>query len=210
LEAAAFSETSSYAPNSPYAASKAASNHLARAYFQTYGLPTITLNVSNTYGSHQLPEKLIPLMILNALEDKSLPVYGDGQQIRDWLFAEDHARALVAALQHGRPGETYNIGGGNELTNLALVRMLCAGLDARRPRVKGLHEDLITFVQDRPGHDRRYAIDATKAKRELGWLPRATLAAGLDGTLDWYLANRAWCEGTTQRTHGRERLGLGS
>jgi dTDP-glucose 4,6-dehydratase len=210
LGAPAFAETSPYAPNSPYAASKAAANHLARAYFQTYGLPTLTLNVSNTYGSHQLPEKLIPLMILNALEGKRLPVYGDGLQIRDWLYVEDHARALVAALRLGRPGETYNIGGGNELTNLALVRMLCAGLDTRRPRAKSPHEDLIAFVQDRPGHDRRYAIDASKAKRELGWAPRETLAAGLDRTLDWYLANRAWCEEATQRTHGRERLGLGS
>jgi dTDP-glucose 4,6-dehydratase len=209
-EAPAFAETSPYAPNSPYAASKAAAHPLTRAYFRTYGLPTLTLNASNTYGSHQLPEKLIPLMILNALEGKPLPLYGDGRQIRDWLQVGDHARALVAALLQGRPGETYNIGGGNELTNLALVRMLCAGLDARRPRVKGLHEDLITFVQDRPGHDRRYAIEATKAKRELGWAPRETLAAGLARTVDWYLANRAWCEEATQRTHGRERLGLGS
>jgi len=208
LEAPPFSETTSYAPNSPYAASKAASDHLARAYFQTYGLPVLTSNCSNNYGPHQFPEKLIPLMILNALESKPLPVYGDGQQIRDWLYVEDHARALVAVLMRGTPGEVYTLGGGNELTNLALVRMLCAGLEARRPRARGSYEDLITFVQDRPGHDRRYAIDSAKARRELGWSPRETLAGGLDRTLDWYLANRAWCDAITQGTYRRERLGL--
>src|SRR5471032_2903360 len=160
LEDPPFSETTPYAPNSPYAASKAASDHLARAYFQTYGLPVLTSNCSNNYGTHQFPEKLIPLMILNALESKPLPVYGDGQQIRDWLFVEDHARALVAVLMQGAPGEVYTLGGGNELTNLALVRMLCARLEARHPRALGCYEDLITFVQDRPGHDRRYAINA--------------------------------------------------
>jgi len=208
LEDPPFSETSHHAPNSPYAASKAAADHLARAYFQTYGLPVLTSNCSNNYGPHQLPEKLIPLMILNALEGKSLPVYGDGQHIRDWLYVEDHARALVAALMRGTPGEVYTLGGSNELTNLALVRMLCAGLEARQPRAQGPYEDLITFVEDRPGHDRRYAIDATKARRELGWSPRETLASGLDRTLDWYLANRAWCDAVTRGTYGRERLGL--
>jgi dTDP-glucose 4,6-dehydratase len=147
-------------------------------------------------------------MILNALEDKPLPIYGDGRQIRDWLYVEDHARALVAALMRGTPGEVYAIGGGSELTNLALVRMLCEGLEARRPRGKGRYEDLITLVEDRPGHDRRYAIDASKARRELGWSPRETLASGLDLTLDWFLANRAWCDAITQKTYGRERLGV--
>ena len=203
---APFTESSRHAPNSPYAASKAAADHLARAYFQTYGLPVITSNCSNNYGTHQLPEKLIPLMILNALESQPLPVYGDGQQVRDWLFVEDHARALIAALRHGQPGETYNLGGGEELTNLALVRMICAGLETRQPRPAGRYKDLITFVEDRPGHDRRYAINAAKAKRELGWAPRVTLAGGLGRTLDWYLANRAWCEAATC---SRERLGLG-
>jgi len=203
-----FTETSRYAPNSPYAASKAASDHLARAYFQTYGLPVIVTNASNNYGMHQLPEKLIPLMILNALEGKALPVYGDGGQVRDWLFVEDHARALVAALLRGQPGATYNIGAGNELTNLALVKMICAELEARRPRKDGRYEDLVAFVADRPGHDRRYAIDSTKARRELGWAPRVSLAEGLGRTLDWYLANVEWCEEVGKRC-GRERLGLG-
>jgi len=209
LEDPPFSETTPYAPNSPYAASKAASDHLARAYFQTYGLPVLTSNCSNNYGPHQLPEKLIPLMILNALEENILPVYGDGQQVRNWLYVEDHARALLAVLMRGTPGEVYAIGGDNELTNLALVRMLCMGLEARQPRAQGRYEDLITFVPDRPGHDRRYAIDATKARRELGWSPRETLASGLDRTLDWYLANRGWCDAITKGTYARERLGLG-
>jgi dTDP-glucose 4,6-dehydratase len=205
----AFCETTPYAPNSPYAASKAASDHLARAYHETYGLAVLTSNCSNNYGPHQFPEKLIPLMILNALEGKPLPVYGDGRQIRDWLYVEDHARALAAVLTRGTPGEVYTVGGGNEMTNLALVRMLCGGLEARRPRARGRYEDLITFVKDRPGHDRRYAIDAAKAKRELGWSPRETLATGLGRTLDWYLANRAWCDAITQGTYQRDRLGLG-
>ena len=203
-----FCETTPYAPNSPYAASKAASDHLARAYHQTYGLPVLISNCSNNYGPHQFPEKLIPLMILNALEGKPLPVYGDGRQIRDWLYVEDHARALVGVLMQGTPGEVYTLGGGNEMTNLALVRLLCAGLEARWPRAQGRYEDLITFVKDRPGHDRRYAIDAAKARRELGWSPRETLASGLEKTLDWYLANRAWCDAITQGTYQRERLGL--
>lgn len=205
----AFCETTPYAPNSPYAASKAASDHLARAYHETYGLAMLTSNCSNNYGPHQFPEKLIPLMILNALEGKPLPVYGDGQQIRDWLYVEDHARALVAVLTRGTPGEVYTIGGGNEMANLTVVKMLCEGLEARRPRSKGRYEDLITFVKDRPGHDRRYAIDAAKARRELGWSPRETFATGLGRTLDWYLANRAWCDAITQGTYQRDRLGLG-
>jgi len=203
-----FTETSRYAPNSPYAASKAAGDHLARAYFQTYGLPVLTTNCTNNYGPHQLPEKLIPLIILNALEGKPLPVYGDGQHIRDWLYVEDHARGLVAALMRGQVGEVYAFGGGNEMPNLAMVRLLCAGLESRRPRAGARYEDLISLVEDRPGHDRRYAIHASKARHELGWAPRETLASGLDRTLDWYLANRAWCDEITQGTYGRERLGI--
>jgi dTDP-glucose 4,6-dehydratase len=210
LEDPAFTETTAYAPNSPYAASKAAADHLARAYFHTYGMPVITSNCSNNYGPHQFPEKLIPLMILNALEGRPLPLYGDGQQIRDWLYVEDHARALVTILQQGVPGETYALSGGCELTNLALVRLLCEGLDARRPRKEGgRYDDLIRFVQDRPGHDRRYAINAAKAKSELGWTPRETLISGIGRTLDWYLANRGWCDAITGGTYQRERLGLG-
>jgi len=205
----AFCETTPYAPNSPYAASKAASDHLARAYHETYGLAVLISNCSNNYGPHQFPEKLIPLMIMNALEGKPLPVYGDGKQIRDWLYVEDHARALVAVLTRGTPGEVYAIGGGNEMTNMALVKMLCEGLEERRPRAKGRYEDLVTFVKDRPGHDRRYAINAAKAQRDLGWSPRETFATGLGRTLDWYLANRAWCDAITQGTYQRDRLGLG-
>jgi dTDP-glucose 4,6-dehydratase len=205
----AFCETTPYAPNSPYAASKAASDHLARAYHQTYGLGVLTSNCSNNYGPYQFPEKLIPLMILNALEGRPLPVYGDGGQIRDWLFVEDHARALVAALLRGKPGEVYPIGGGNEMTNLDLVQTLCAGLDKRRPRAGVGYAGLIAFVQDRPGHDRRYAIDASKARRELGWSPRETLASGLDRTIDWYLANRDWYDSIATGTYRRQRLGLG-
>jgi dTDP-glucose 4,6-dehydratase len=205
----AFCETTPYAPNSPYAASKAASDHLARAYHETYGLAVLTSNCSNNYGPHQFPEKLIPLMILNALEGKPLPVYGDGKQVRDWLFVEDHARALAAVLTRGTPGEVYTIGGGNEMANIALVKMLCEGLEERRPRAQGRYEDLITFVKDRPGHDRRYAINAARAQRELGWSPRETFATGLGRTLDWYLANRAWCDAITQGTYQRDRLGLG-
>ena len=204
----AFCETTPYAPNSPYAASKAASDHLARAYHRTYGLNVVISNCSNNYGPCQFPEKLIPLVILNALEGRPLPIYGDGGQTRDWLFVEDHARALVAALRHGEPGEVYTIGGGNEITNLQMVCMLCAGLDKRRPRSRGTYSDLITFVQDRPGHDRRYAIDTTKARSELGWAPLETLATGLERTIDWYLDNRAWCDAITQGTYRRERLGL--
>jgi dTDP-glucose 4,6-dehydratase len=209
LEDPCFRETTAYAPNSPYAASKAASDHLARAYFHTYGLPVLTSNCSNNYGPHQFPEKLIPLMILNAIERKPLPVYGDGQQIRDWLFVEDHARALVAILIKGTPGEVYTVGGNNELTNLALVRLLCEGLQKRRPLNDGLYEDLIAFVADRPGHDRRYAIDSSKAQRELGWSPQVDLTTGLGRTIDWYLANRPWCDAITSGTYRRERLGLG-
>lgn len=202
---APFCETSRYAPNSPYAASKAASDHLARVYFQTYGLPVVTTNGSNTYGPHQFPEKLIPLMILNALESKPLPVYGDGLQIRDWLFVEDHVRALVAALISGAPGESYAVGGSNEHNNLLVVKSLCAVLDARRPRKNGRYEDLIAFVEDRPGHDRRYATNSSKARHALGWSPRETLASGLEKTIDWYLANGPWCAEIAK--NARDRLG---
>lgn len=205
-EEAPFTESSRYAPNSPYAASKAAADHLARAYFRTYGLPVITTNCSNNYGPHQLPEKLIPLMILNALEGRPLPIYGDGLQVRDWLYVEDHARGLVAALLRGHPGEVYNFGGGEEVANLNLVRAMCGHLDRLQAQPTGISEALITFVEDRPGHDRRYAIDSSKARRELGWAPRVSLPEGMVATLKWYLANRAWCEAAGC---SRERLGLG-
>jgi dTDP-glucose 4,6-dehydratase len=185
-----FSETTPYAPNSPYAASKAASDHLVRAYHHTYGLPTLTTNCSNNYGPLQFPEKLIPLMIVNALAGKPLPVYGDGRQVRDWLHVRDHCAAIRAVLARGRPGETYNVGGDAEQANIDVVRTLCRLIAARRP---GLDcERLITFVTDRPGHDRRYAIDAAKIRDELGWRPAHTFESGIRATVDWYLANDAW------------------
>ena len=185
-----FSETTPYAPNSPYAASKAASDHLVRAYHHTYGLPTLTTNCSNNYGPLQFPEKLIPLMIVNALAGKPLPVYGDGRQVRDWLHVRDHCAAIRAVLARGRPGETYNVGGDAEQANIDVVRTLCRLIVARRP---GLDcERLITFVTDRPGHDRRYAIDAAKIRDELGWRPAHTFESGIRDTVDWYLANDAW------------------
>ena len=187
----AFSETTPYAPNSPYSASKAASDHLVRAYWHTYGLPTLTTNCSNNYGPHQFPEKLIPLMIHQALANKPLPVYGDGENVRDWLFVLDHCAALRAVLERGRPGEAYNIGGSAEMKNIDLVRTLCALLDDARPRTGGSYADLITFVQDRPGHDRRYAIDSRKIRRELGWRPAESFESGLRKTVRWYLDRRA-------------------
>ena len=186
----AFSETTPYAPNSPYSASKAASDHLVRAYWHTYGLPTLTTNCSNNYGPHQFPEKLIPLMIHQALAAKPLPVYGDGQNVRDWLYVLDHCAALAAVLERGRPGEVYNVGGNAEMKNLDLVKTLCALLDDARPRTGGSYADLITFVKDRPGHDRRYAIDARKIQRELGWKPAESFASGLKKTVRWYLEVR--------------------
>jgi dTDP-glucose 4,6-dehydratase len=186
----AFSETTPYAPNSPYSASKAASDHLVRAYWHTYGLPTLTTHCSNNYGPHQFPEKLIPLMIHQALAGKPLPVYGDGQNVRDWLYVLDHCAALRTALERGRPGEAYNIGGGAELKNVDLVKTLCALLDDARPRTGGSYADLITFVKDRPGHDRRYAIDAGRIQRELGWQPEESFASGLKKTVRWYLERR--------------------
>ncbi len=207
-----FTEASAYRPNSPYAASKAAADHLVRAYFKTYALPTITTNCSNNYGPRQFPEKLIPLMILNALEGRPLPVYGSGRNVRDWLYVEDHCEALRLVLERGRPGETYAIGGRHEMSNIALVETLCDLLQELVPPPPGVatpaYRNLIRFVADRPGHDERYAIDPSKAERELGWSPRHTLAAGLRKTLRWYLDNRAWCDGITQGVYRRERLGL--
>jgi dTDP-glucose 4,6-dehydratase len=191
----AFSETTPYAPNSPYAASKAASDHLVRAYHHTFHMPVVTTNCSNNYGPFQFPEKLIPLVILNALQGKPLPVYGDGSNVRDWLFVEDHCTAIRTVLQRGRVGETYNIGGNSERKNIDVVRAICALLDEMRPSVSiGPREKLITFVTDRPGHDRRYAIDAAKLKNELGWQPSALFEDGLRKTVAWYLDNSAWVE----------------
>jgi dTDP-glucose 4,6-dehydratase len=187
----AFSETTPYAPNSPYSASKAGSDHLVRAYHHTYGLPTVTTNCSNNYGPFQFPEKLIPLMIANALEGKALPVYGDGRQVRDWLYVADHCEAIRVALERGQPGETYNIGGNSERRNLDVVHALCDALDAIRPRAGG-YRALIEFVTDRPGHDRRYAIDARKIRGELGWSPRETFESGLAKTVRWYLEHADW------------------
>ncbi|HKF49660.1 MAG TPA: dTDP-glucose 4,6-dehydratase [Terracidiphilus sp.] len=191
----AFTENTPYAPNSPYAASKAASDHLVRAYFHTYGLPTLTTNCSNNYGPFQFPEKLIPLIILNALDGKPLPVYGDGGNIRDWLHVRDHCAAIRAVLEKGRPGETYNIGGNSEQNNLEVVHLICSLVDELRPDSKiGARSSLITFVPDRPGHDRRYAIDASKIKRELGWEPSMRFDDGLRKTVEWYLEHQEWVE----------------
>jgi dTDP-glucose 4,6-dehydratase len=204
-----FSETSPYAPNSPYSASKAACDHFVRAYHHTYGLPTLVTNCSNNYGPFQFPEKLIPLMILNAIEGKPLPVYGDGQQVRDWLFVEDHCRAIRRVLAGGSPGETYNIGGNCERTNLSIVEAICAAVDQRLPQLPhGPCKSLITYVRDRPGHDRRYAIDAGKVYRKLGWSPSKDFEAGLESTIDWYLTNRRWVNRVTSGSYRRERLGL--
>jgi dTDP-glucose 4,6-dehydratase len=190
----AFTEDHKYCPNSPYSASKAASDHLVRAYHHTYGLPTIITNCSNNYGPYQFPEKLIPLIILNAISGKPLPVYGDGKNVRDWLFVEDHCDALMLVLEKGRVGETYNIGGWNERTNLDVVNAVCTILDELRPSGKP-HNSLIEFVKDRPGHDRRYAIDATKIAKELGWNPKETFETGIRKTVEWYLANQEWANG---------------
>ncbi len=188
----AFTESHPYEPNSPYSASKAASDHLVRAWHHTYGLPVLTTNCSNNYGPYHFPEKLIPLLIVNALAGKPLPIYGDGLQVRDWLYVGDHCSAIRAALAGGRVGQTYNIGGGNEKTNLEIVRTVCALLDELRPDPQGAYARLITFVTDRPGHDRRYAIDARKIERELGWRPAETFESGLRKTVLWYLAHAAW------------------
>ena len=197
-----FSETTAYSPNSPYSATKAASDHLVRAYHHTYGLPTLTTNCSNNYGPYQFPEKLIPLVILNATTAKPIPVYGDGQNVRDWLFVADHCDAVRAVLAGGAPGETYNIGGRNEKRNLDLVHTICGILDELRPGDPVVpHRDLISFVQDRPGHDRRYAIDARKIERELGWSPGETFETGMRKTIEWYLAHQKWVSEVTSGSY---------
>ncbi|HEU5079919.1 MAG TPA: dTDP-glucose 4,6-dehydratase [Opitutaceae bacterium] len=205
----AFTEETPFAPNSPYAASKAASDHLVRSYQHTFKLPTLTTNCSNNYGPFHFPEKLIPLMILNALEGKSLPVYGDGMQIRDWLYVEDHAAAIWLVLQKGRVGETYNIGGLNEKPNIEIVNTICALLDKKSPRADGKsYTQQITYVADRPGHDRRYAIDCRKLQSELGWKPKESFATGIEKTVDWYLQHREWAADITNKKYARERLGV--
>ena len=202
-----FTETTPYAPSSPYSASKAASDHLVRAWQRTYGLPVLLTNCSNNYGPYHFPEKLIPLVILNALDGKPLPVYGNGQQVRDWLYVEDHARALLTVVSTGKVGETYNIGGHNEQTNLHVVESICALLDELSPRQQGFYREQISFVTDRPGHDLRYAIDASKIERELGWKPTETFASGLRKTVQWYLDNLDWCRRVQDGSYQRERLG---
>ena len=205
-----FTETTPYAPSSPYSASKAASDHLVRAWQRTYGLPVLLTNCSNNYGPYHFPEKLIPLMILNALAGKPLPVYGNGQQVRDWLYVEDHARALLKVVSEGKVGETYNIGGHNEQKNLDVVRAICALLEElapHKPSGVARYEDLITYVQDRPGHDLRYAIDAGKIERELGWVPQETFESGLRKTVQWYLDNLDWCRRVQDGSYQGQRLG---
>ncbi|MEK2144658.1 dTDP-glucose 4,6-dehydratase [Vibrio parahaemolyticus] len=207
-----FTETTSYAPSSPYSASKASSDHLVRAWQRTYGLPTLVTNCSNNYGPYHFPEKLIPLMILNALDGKPLPVYGDGMQIRDWLFVEDHARALYKVVTEGEIGETYNIGGHNEKANIEVVKTICALLEELRPdKPAGVesYESLITYVKDRPGHDVRYAIDATKIAQELGWTPEETFESGIRKTVEWYLNNPQWWQRVLDGSYSLERLGAG-
>jgi dTDP-glucose 4,6-dehydratase len=205
-----FTEETPYAPNSPYSASKASSDHLVRSYYHTYGLPILTTNCSNNYGPYHFPEKLIPLMILNALEGKPLPVYGTGQNVRDWLYVEDHCRAILTVLQKGIPGEKYNIGGHNEKTNMNIVHTLCDILDDKSSRADGKsYREQITFVADRPGHDMRYAIDASKIERELGWVPVETFETGIVKTVEWYLNNIEWCKRVTDGSYRRERLGSG-
>ncbi len=204
----AFEETTPFAPNSPYSASKAASDHIVRAYHHTYGLPVITTNCSNNYGPYQFPEKLIPLMILNALEGKDLPIYGDGMNIRDWLYVEDHCTGIFASLTKGRVGETYNIGGKNEQPNIAIVDTICEQLDQKRPRSDAQsYKTQKIFVKDRPGHDRRYAINCAKIESELGWSPQETFATGIEKTINWYLENQEWCENITSNKYQRQRLG---
>lgn len=204
-----FKETTAYAPSSPYSASKASSDHLVRAWLRTYGLPTIVTNCSNNYGPYHFPEKLIPLVILNALEEKPLPIYGKGDQIRDWLYVEDHARALYQVVSRGKIGETYNIGGHNEKQNIEVVEQVCLLLDELAPRNnKESYCELITYVTDRPGHDRRYAIDASKIQHDLGWQPQETFDTGLRKTVQWYLENQTWCQRVQDGSYQRERLGV--
>lgn len=204
-----FTEETSYAPNSPYSASKASSDHLVRAWNRTYGLPVIITNCSNNYGPYHFPEKLIPLVILNALEGKSLPVYGDGSQVRDWLYVEDHARALYTVIKQGTVSETYNIGGHNEMKNLEVVQILCELLDRFVPKDDGVsYSEQICFVADRPGHDQRYAVDASKIERELGWKPEESFLTGIEKTVIWYLDNLGWCQRVQDGSYKRDRLGL--
>jgi dTDP-glucose 4,6-dehydratase len=205
----AFTETTAYAPNSPYAASKAASDHLVRAYHHTFGLNVTTSNCSNNYGPYHFPEKLIPLFLLNILNGKPLPVYGDGQQIRDWLFVDDHNRGIELVIKQGKHGETYNIGGHNEKQNIEVVHTICDILQQLRPQ-DAQYRDLITHVKDRPGHDQRYAIDASKIERELGWIPEETFESGLRKTVEWYLNNLEWCNRVQDGSYRRERLGVTS
>jgi dTDP-glucose 4,6-dehydratase len=216
-ETGLFTEETPYAPNSPYAASKASADHLVRAYFHTYGVPTIITNCSNNYGPYQFPEKLIPLMVLNALEGKPLPIYGNGQNIRDWLFVEDHCEGILRVIQDGAPGEKYNLGGRSERSNLEVVEAVCHILDELLPcesnpvlveRGIRQYEDLKVFVTDRPGHDFRYGIDTTKIQSKLGWAPSHTFESGLRRTIQWYVDNRQWCEVVTKQSYQRERLGL--
>ncbi|WP_432472042.1 dTDP-glucose 4,6-dehydratase [Amphritea sp. HPY] len=203
-----FTETTAYQPSSPYSASKASSDHLVRAWQRTYGLPTLITNCSNNYGPYHFPEKLIPLVILNALEGKVLPVYGQGTQVRDWLYVEDHARALYKVVSEGRIGETYNIGGHNEIQNIEVVREVCSLLDEIKPSANGSYNTLIRYVADRPGHDLRYAINAEKIKKELDWYPRESFRTGIRKTVEWYLNNLAWCKRVQDGSYQRERLGL--
>jgi len=210
-----FSETTPYAPRSPYAASKASGDHLVNAYFHTYGLPTLITNSSNNYGPFQFPEKLIPLMILNALDGRSLPIYGDGGNVRDWVHVEDHCAGLLLALERGQPGEKYNVGGGNERTNLEVVERVCDTLEELHPsalnralRLPGGYRSLMTRVADRPGHDRRYALDAAKSRDQLGWKARHDFGSGLRATIAWYLSHRDWCDQIQAGRYDRERLGL--
>lgn len=203
-----FTEETAYAPNSPYAASKASSDHLVRAWRETYGLPTIITNCSNNYGPYHFPEKLIPHMIIKALADEELPVYGNGMNVRDWLFVEDHARALVLVLARGRVGETYNVGGRNERTNIHVVRTICDLLDRMEPARGGTRHRLIKFVDDRPGHDHRYAIDATKLELELDWRAQETFETGLEKTVRWFLSNRPWWQGILDRGYRAKRIGM--
>jgi dTDP-glucose 4,6-dehydratase len=206
----AFTETSPYRPNSPYSASKASSDMLARAWLETYKLPVVISNCSNNYGPYQFPEKLIPVVVLAASSGQPIPVYGKGENVRDWLYVEDHAEALLLIAQNGRTGETYNVGGRAERTNLDLVRTICRALDGKRRAPPGGHESLITFVEDRPGHDLRYAVDCTKIERDLGWRPSMSLEAGIAKTIDWYLENAAWIERIRDRGFEGARLGLGA
>lgn len=204
-----FNEGSPYRPNSPYSASKASSDHLVRAWYETYGLPILITNCSNNYGPFQFPEKLIPTLILNALSGKKLPIYGDGMNVRDWLYVDDHVQALICALQYGRPGETYNIGGNSEKTNIEIANSVCAYLDTIKPKKTGKYSDQIEFVTDRPGHDRRYAIDNKKIQSTLTWKPKMTFEDGIKQTIKWYIKNTAWTDSVIENSNSLKRLGLG-